>query len=384
MAFFERFLPAAGGGYAARRRCGERAGLVGIGVNVALFAVKLAVGVESGAVSVVADALNNLSDAGTSLAMLFGFRVAGQPADAEHPFGYGRAEYLAGLFVAAVVLLVGFELLQASVGKILAPEAMRVSPAAMLLLALSLLLKLGLGAFYRAAGRRIQSPALAAAALDSFTDCAATLAVLVSLGVYARFGVNIDGAAGLAVSAFILYGGWGALKDAAQPLMGTANDPALAADIRALVLEERGVLGLHDLVLHGYGAGRTFATLHIELPAGMSLRDAHKAADRIERRIRAALQLTVTVHIDPVETDDPEADRLFVLAARLLSSIDERLTLHDFSVSPYRGGRVIRFEVTRPEGFALSDRALRRAFLRSFLAMRPNDRAVLRVDHQFC
>ena len=377
-------LPNEGDGYAARQKCGERAGVIGIGVNLVLFAVKLAVGVACGAVAVVADALNNLSDAGTSLAMIFGFRIAGRPADAEHPFGHGRAEYLAGLFVAAVILLVGVELFRTSIEKIFAPEPLSIDNLGVTLLALSLLLKVGLASMYFKVGKRIQSAALEAAGTDSLTDCIATSGVLVSLGAYALAGINIDGWAGIFVSGFILYSGWEALRAAADPLMGTANDSALAADIRRIVMEEKGVLGVHDLVLHGYGAGRTYATLDIELPAEMPLIDAHNIADRVERRIQGALSISVTVHIDPVATDDPEADRLFVLASRLLTSIDTRLSLHDFHIVPYRDGRKISFEVSCPEDFEMSDRELRRAFLRRFLAKRPRDRAIMHVDHHFC
>lgn len=383
---FDRLLPLPNEGddYAARQKCGERAGAIGIGVNLILFAVKLAVGVACGAVAVVADALNNLSDAGTSLAMIFGFRIAGRPADAEHPFGHGRAEYLAGLFVAAVILLVGVELFRTSIEKIFAPEPLSIDRIGVIFLALSLLLKVGLASMYFKVGKRIQSAALEAAGTDSLTDCIATTGVLVSLGAYALAGINIDGWAGVFVSGFILYSGWQALRAAADPLMGTANDSALASDIRRIVMEERGVLGVHDLVLHGYGAGRTFATLDIELPAEMPLIEAHNIADRVERRIQSALSISVTVHIDPVATDDPEADRLFVLASRLLTSIDTRLSLHDFHIVPYRDGRKISFEVSCPEDFEMSDRELRRAFLRRFLAKRPRDRAIMHVDHHFC
>lgn len=383
---FDRLLPLPNEGddYAARQKCGERAGAIGIGVNLILFAVKLAVGVACGAVAVVADALNNLSDAGTSLAMIFGFRIAGRPADAEHPFGHGRAEYLAGLFVAAVILLVGVELFRTSIEKIFAPEPLSIDRIGVIFLALSLLLKVGLASMYFKVGKRIQSAALEAAGTDSLTDCIATTGVLVSLGAYALAGINIDGWAGVFVSGFILYSGWEALRAAADPLMGTANDSALASDIRRIVMEERGVLGVHDLVLHGYGAGRTFATLDIELPAEMPLIEAHNIADRVERRIQSALSISVTVHIDPVATDDPEADRLFVLASRLLTSIDTRLSLHDFHIVPYRDGRKISFEVSCPEDFEMSDRELRRAFLRRFLAKRPRDRAIMHVDHHFC
>lgn len=377
-------LPNERDGYAARQRCGERMGVIGIGVNLVLFAVKLAVGVAGGAVSVVADALNNLSDAGTSLAMLFGFRIAGRPADAEHPFGHGRAEYLAGLFVAAVILLVGVELLRTSVEKVLQPESLSIDGIGAALLAFSLLLKLVLGWMYHRVGARIQSAALEAAGTDSWTDCLATSGVLLSLGVYSRAGINIDGVAGVFVSGFILYSGWGALRAATDPLMGTANDPALAADVRRIVMEEKGVLSVHDLVLHGYGAGRIFATLDIELPAEMPLMEAHNLADRIERTIWSTLHILVTVHIDPVATGDPEADRLYVLASRLLTSIDTRLAMHDFQIVPYRDGRKISFEVSCPEDFSMSDRELRRAFLRRFLAQSPEDRAVLHVDHHFC
>ena len=383
---FDRLLllPNEGDDYAARQKCGERAGAIGIGVNLILFAVKLAVGVACGAVAVVADALNNLSDAGTSLAMIFGFRIAGRPADAEHPFGHGRAEYLAGPFVAAVILLVGVELFRTSIEKIFAPEPLSIDRIGVLFLALSLLLKVGLASMYFKVGKRIQSAALEAAGTDSLTDCIATTGVLVSLGAYALAGINIDGWAGVFVSGFILYSGWEALRAAADPLMGTANDSALASDIRRIVMEEKGVLGVHDLVLHGYGAGRTFATLDIELPAEMPLIEAHNIADRVERRIQSALSISVTVHIDPVATDDPEADRLFVLASRLLTSIDTRLSLHDFHIVPYRDGRKISFEVSCPEDFEMSDRELRRAFLRRFLAKRPRDRAIMHVDHHFC
>ena len=377
-------LPNEGDGYAARQRCGERAGVIGIGVNLILFAVKLAVGVACGAVAVVADALNNLSDAGTSLAMIFGFRIAGRPADSEHPFGHGRAEYLAGLFVAAVILLVGVELFRTSVEKIFTPEPLSIDQIGITLLALSLLLKVGLAGMYFKVGKRIQSAALEAAGTDSLTDCLATSGVLISLGAYALADINIDGWAGIFVSGFILYSGWEALRAAADPLMGTANDPSLAADVRRIAMEEKGVLGVHDLVLHGYGAGRTFATLDIELPAQMPLIEAHALADRIERKIWGTLQIFVTVHIDPVITNDPEADRLYVHASRLLTSIDTRLSVHDFHVAPYQKGRKIYFEVACPEDFAMSDRELRRAFLRNFLVQSPNDRAVIRIDHHFC
>ncbi len=377
-------IPNEGDGFAARQRCGERMGIVGIGFNLALFVLKLAVGIMSGAVSVIADALNNLSDAGTSLAMLFGFRIAGRPADAEHPFGHGRAEYLAGLFVATVILLVGIELFHTSVEKILSPVALHISGTGVTLLAFSLILKLLLGWMYYHTGTRIQSSALKAASTDSLTDCLATSAVLLSLCVYTQFGINIDGYAGVIVSGFILYSGWEALKSATEPLMGTANDPVLAAEVRRIVMEEKSVLGIHDLVLHGYGVGRTYATLDIEMPAQMPLIEAHALADRIERKIWGTLQVFVTVHIDPVVTDDPEADRLYVLASRLLTSIDTRLSVHDFHVAPYQKGRKIYFEVTCPEDFTMSDRELRRAFLRNFLAQSPNDRAVIRIDHHFC
>ena len=237
---------------------------------------------------------------------------------------------------------------------------------------------------YFKVGKRIQSAALEAAGTDSLTDCLATSGVLISLGAYALADINIDGWAGIFVSGFILYSGWEALRAAADPLMGTANDPSLAADVRRIAMEEKGVLGVHDLVLHGYGAGRTFATLDIELPAQMPLIEAHALADRIERKIWGTLQIFVTVHIDPVITNDPEADRLYVLASRLLTSIDTRLSVHDFHVAPYQKGRKIYFEVACPEDFAMSDRELRRAFLRNFLVQSPNDRAVIRIDHHFC
>ena len=248
-----------------REGYGEFVSFAGIGVNVLLSVVKLIVGLMSGAISVVADAFNNLSDAGTSAVMLAGFRIAAKPADAEHPFGHGRAEYLAGLFVAAAMILVGGNLLYTSAEKILEPETLSVDFVTLIVLTLSVAAKFFLGFFYRRAARKINSAALNASALDSFTDCLATFVVIISVVVWLKFGVNIDGGAGIFVSAFILRGGFVSLKDILNPLLGESPDPELLSGMKKIVTDAPEVLGVHDVIVHSYGERRIFVSMHVSM-----------------------------------------------------------------------------------------------------------------------
>ena len=368
-----------------REQCGTRAGQVGIGVNLLLFAAKLAIGLISGAISIVADALNNLSDAGSSLVMLLGFRIAARPADPEHPFGHGRVEYLTGLFVAVVILFVGFQLLQSSVVKILHPEDLAVDWVTGGVLLLSVFGKLALAHFYQIVGDRIQSAAIRAAAADSRSDCLATAAVLLSLTLYVGTGWNVDGAAGVFVALFILYSGWEAVKSTAQPLMGEAPDPALVSAIKKFVLATPPIIGVHDLIIHDYGPGRVFVSLHAEVPGNMEIMAAHTAIDALEQRLEAHFHVEVTVHMDPVLLDDPETNRLRLLTDNIVQAIEPTLTMHDFRLTTTaEGGRNFIFDVVVPYGVPLSDEEIAHAVGEQLKALNPHYQAVIHFDHQYC
>ena len=259
-----------------REGFGQFVSAVGICVNLLLSCVKLIVGLLSGAISIVADAFNNLSDAGTSAVMLAGFKIAAKPADEEHPFGHGRAEYLAGLFIAAAMILVGANLFYSSVQKIITPENLNVDKITLLVLSLTVAAKFFLGMFYRHSARKINSAAINAAALDSFTDCLATGVVIVSVGVYMNFGINIDGGAGVFISAFILRGGFQSLKEILNPLLGDRPNQDLVDGIKKIVTDAPEVLGVHDLIIHSYGARRIFVSMHVEMPATLKLLEGRR------------------------------------------------------------------------------------------------------------
>lgn len=303
---FERLAQKMAGGAdsaraGSRARCGRLSGAVGVALNLLLSAAKFLAGWLTGSLAMTADALNNLTDAGSSVVTLVGFQVAGHEADREHPFGHGRAEYVSGLIVSLVIMLVGVELAKSSAEKIIAPQAVSFSPAAVAVLAGAILVKLGMWRFNAALGKAIGSPALEAAALDALSDGAATGAVLAGtlLGRFAH--LTLDGWLGLGVALFILWSGFRAVRDTLDPLLGRPASEELAEKITALVLAEPEILGIHELLVHEYGPGHLFATIHAEVNADMSLLDAHAAADRAEQRLLEELGVQAVIHVDPLE-----------------------------------------------------------------------------------
>ncbi len=368
-----------------RERYARLAGFIGIAVNLMLFAAKLTIGMVSGAIAIVADALNNMSDAGTSIVTLWGFRIAARPADDEHPFGHGRAEYLTGLLIAIVIMLVGIELMRNSINKILMPEPMTFSYVTVAVLALSIMAKIFLALFYRSIGRRIDSAAINAASLDSLTDCIATAAVIVSIIVYAATGINIDGHAGVVVSLFILYSGWDAAKSTIQPLLGEAPDPDLVVNIRTMVLDTKPIIGVHDLIVHNYGPGRTFCSFHAELPTDMGLKEAHNIIDDLEHRIEQRFRIEVTAHLDPIDIDDPEINRLRVIVDNILQATHPGLSLHDFHLAPNsENGKDVIFDIIVPQNCKLEDKKIHDIVEHHITQSHPSYRAVIRFDHLYC
>lgn len=367
-----------------RERFGQLVSVTGIVVNILLSGAKFFVGIMSGAISIIADAFNNLSDASTSLVMLMGFRFAAKPADEEHPFGYGRAEYLSGLFIATSMIVVGGELLIESIEKIIYPAEMDAGLFTMFVMCLSVAGKFLLGLFYRYAARKINSEAIGAAALDSFTDCLASSVVILSIVLWIKFDINIDGVAGMVVSAVILRGGLSSLKEILTPIIGGRADPELLDGIKKIVTDAPEVLGVHDVIVHNYGVKKFFVSMHVEMPATLSLLAAHEIIDRLERKLQSTFEISVTLHVDPVVQGDAAFDEHRALAEKILSELGAGLTLHDFRVVPYKSGRKLIFDVAVPENFPLNDRELRREFQRRLIALHADDRAIIRLDHQYC
>ena len=315
---------------AVRARVGKRSGILGILANVLLFAGKLVIGTVSGSVSITADAMNNLSDATSSIVTIVGFRLAERPADENHPYGHARFEYLSGLAVAAMIVVIGFELAKTSFDKILHPEPVVFSGALVAVLLLSIGVKLILAAVNGSLGRTIDSTALLATAADSRNDCIATGAVLLS-AVFAHLtSINVDGYAGLAVALFILYSGANTAKETISPLLGEAAEPELQRTIVSALRSNDKVLGYHDLMVHDYGPGQRFASVHVEMDMREDVLTCHTIIDDIERQVLDSHGIHLVIHYDPVVTNDEELNRMRSSVDKVLKSIDPRISIHDF------------------------------------------------------
>lgn len=317
-----------------RRAWGSLCGFMGIALNLLLFAGKLAAGALSGSIAVTADAFNNLSDAGSSVVTLLGFRLAGKKPDADHPFGHGRMEYVSGLAVAGLILLMGAELAKSSVEKILRPESVSFSWLAAAILLLSIGVKVYMYLYNKSVGKKIRSAAMAATASDSLSDAAATAAVLLAMLVGHWSGVQLDGWTGLLVALFILWSAVQAARDTVSPLLGQSPDPLLVKEIEELVMAHDAVVGVHDLVVHDYGPGRRIISLHAEVPADGQVLALHDVIDNIEAELSRKLHCEAVIHMDPVVVGDPQVDALHEKVAALVRTIDPRITIHDFRIVP--------------------------------------------------
>lgn len=317
-----------------RRAWGSLCGFMGIALNLLLFAGKLAAGALSGSIAVTADAFNNLSDAGSSVVTLLGFRLAGKKPDADHPFGHGRMEYVSGLAVAGLILLMGAELAKSSVEKILRPESVSFSWLAAAILLVSIGVKVYMYLYNKAVGKKIRSAAMSATASDSLSDTAATAAVLLAMLVGHWSGVQLDGWTGLLVALFILWSAVQAARDTVSPLLGQSPDPLLVKEIEELVMAHDAVVGVHDLVVHDYGPGRRIISLHAEVPADGQVLALHDVIDNIEADLSRKLHCEAVIHMDPVVVGDPQVDALHEKVAALVRTIDPRITIHDFRIVP--------------------------------------------------
>ena len=365
-----------------RQNCGTRAGVVGIVLNALLCMGKLAAGLLTGSVAIVADAFNNLSDAASSVITLVGFRLAAQAADEEHPFGHGRMEYLAGLVVSMAILLMGFELGKTSVEKLLHPEELSFSWLAVAILAAAVLVKLWMHRFNRTLGRAISSQAMEATAADSLSDAAATGVVLAATLIGHFFHLQIDGLAGLLVAAFILKTGWEAAKDTLDPLLGRPMDRSLSEDIDKLVVSHPNILGIHDLVYHDYGPGRAMMSFHAEVPADADLLEMHDIIDHIERELKEKHHIETVIHMDPV-VNDQRTTALREQVARLAREIDPVLSIHDLRITAGPRHTNVLFDVMVPYGFSLSDSQVVARLSEGVRGLSSKYFPVIQVDHSY-
>ena len=331
-----------------RTAIGTLSGVTGIVCNVLLFLGKLIAGTLSGSVSTTADAMNNLSDASGSIVTLLGFRVADKPADEKHPYGHARAEYLSGLAVAMLILLIGFELVKSSAEKILHPTAVEFSALAAGVLIASIAVKLWMCLFNRKLGRLIDSTALQATAADSRNDCITTSVVLLASVIEYFLDIRVDGFMGLAVAIFILYSGWNLAKETVSPLLGENADPELRQKIVDYVEQQPKVLGYHALMVHDYGPGQRFASLHVEMDHREDPLECHERIDDMERECLRSHNVHLVIHYDPVVTDDPELTALKERVSDLLRERDHRLSLHDFRMVQGKQHMNLVFDVALP------------------------------------
>ncbi len=316
---------------AGREKYGKFSAVTGLICNVFLFFIKLTAGILSSSVSVVADAVNNLSDSGSCLVTLFGFKLSSKPADKEHPFGHGRIEYMSGFIVAVVIILVGVELLKTSIGRISEPEDIEISALTFAALTVSVLVKLWMAFFNRKVGKIIDSAALKAAAADSLSDVISTGAVIISMIVSLVCGINIDAYTGLVVAGVIIFSGIGVAKDTLDPLLGRPPENGFVNRICDEVLSNDIITGVHDVMVHDYGPGRRYVSLHAEVPSNVNINTVHDVIDNCERSLEEKLGITIAViHMDPIETDNQAVNEMRDKVLSIVKSINDGLSIHDF------------------------------------------------------
>ena len=368
---------------AVRHSYGMLCGVVGILLNILLFSGKFIAGIFSNSIAITADALNNLSDAGSSFITLAGFKLASQKPDPDHPYGHGRMEYLSGLFVSLLILLMAVELLKTSIDKILHPQSTQINPLVIAILAASILVKLYMSYYNQTIGKRIDSTALLATAADSRGDSLSTLLVLASSLISLFTGFQIDGYCGLIVGIFILYSGFNAAKDTINPLLGQAPDKAYVEKIERIVTSHNMILGIHDMMVHDYGPGRVVVSLHAEVPSNGDLLEMHDLIDHIENDLADQCCCEAVIHMDPIAVNDPEVDALKKQLTEIIQSIDDTLKFHDFRIVKGPTHTNLIFDVLVPYNFTLKDNDLIDRIDQKVKECNPSYFIVAKIDHTY-
>ncbi len=367
----------------ARKAYGTLCSIVGIMLNILLFAGKMIAGTLTGSVAITADAFNNLSDAGSSFITLIGFVFAGKKADTDHPFGHGRFEYLSGFFVSLIILMMGFELFKSSVNKIIHPEDINPNTVTIIILIVSVIVKLYMCFYNKKVGKRIESKAMEATATDSLSDAIATTVVLISMIFMNITGINVDGYCGVFVALFILYAGFNAAKDTIDPLLGVAPDKEFVEEIKNLVMEYEKVCGIHDMVVHDYGPGRRMVSLHAEVPGNIDIYELHDTIDNIEEKIRQTLDCEAVIHMDPVDTNNEEVKKMKALVLQGVKNIDEELSIHDFRMVSGPTHTNLIFDVVLPFEVKLTKNQVKEAVIDMVSKLDGNYFAVIKVEQSY-
>lgn len=366
-----------------RAAYGKLSGLVGIFCNVILFGVKFLLGTLTASVAVTADAVNNLSDASSGIISLLGFKMASRPADEEHPYGHARYEYLAGLTVTVMILVIGIELLKSSVLKVLHPEPVEFRVVSVVVLAAAIVVKLWMALFNRNLGKKINSQTLLTTAADSRNDVISTGAVLLAAVLSRISGVELDGYMGILVALFILYSGLGLIRETLDPLLGKAPDAGLVEEIQQKIMTYPGVLGTHDLMIHDYGPGRQFASVHVEVAAEEDVIKSHDVIDNIERDFYKEMNLHLVVHMDPVVTGDAAVGDLRRWLSLEVKKVNPELTIHDLRFVQGTTHSNLIFDCLVPRGIAQSDAEIKRAIAELVKETYPNYYCVITIDHSY-
>lgn len=369
----------------AVRKCyGYLGAFTGIVLNILLFIGKLIAGILSGGISVIADAFNNLSDAGSSIMTFVGFKMAGMPADSEHPYGHGRMEYVSGIIISFIIMMMGFELGKSSVEKIFSPEKSGFSILAVSVLGASLLVKLWMALFNTKLGKKIDSNTMKAAAADSLSDCISTSVVIICMFIQLFSGVELDAYAGIVVALFILYTGFNTFKESLTPLLGTKPKKELVDEIESTVMSYDGIVGVHDLMVHDYGVGRMVISLHAEISSKTDIMLAHELIDLIEDDLREKYRCSVTIHMDPVVVNDNKVEEVKKVVIDTIKDIDSSLTIHDFRITDGVSRINVIFDLVTPFGFRYKDGELS-AMVREQIAEKDGRlNAVITVERSMC
>lgn len=369
-----------------RQAYGMLCGALGIALNIFLFMVKFLAGQVSGSIAITADAFNNLSDAGSSVITLFGFKMAGQKPDSDHPFGHGRIEYISGLLVSIIILIMAFELFKSSVDKILHPQAVEASTLVLVILILSICVKVYMYLYNRSVSRKIDSAAMMATAKDSISDSIATVVVLLTTLLANLTEIQADGWCGLLVAAFVFYAGFSAAKDTISPLLGQPPEPEFVKRIEEIIMEykDQGVIGIHDLVVHNYGPGRVMLSVHVEVPSTGDILVLHDMIDLIEHRLGNELGCSAVIHMDPICLDDEKTNEMKQKVAGIVSGMEGNVSFHDFRIVQGPTHTNLIFDVVVPFDYKMTDSEVMKYLQDKISELDENFFAVIEVDKAYC
>lgn len=369
--------------HAVRNAYGKFTGLFGIVSNAVLFIVKIILGTLTSSISITADAINNLCDAGSSVITMFGFKIAGKPADAKHPYGHARMEYISGLIVSCLITTIGLDLLISSIEKIIFSTETKYSLISIIILVISVFVKLFQGLVYRSAGKAISSTSLIASSTDSINDVISTTVVIIGAIIGLTTEIQLDGILGCAVALFVIYSGIKLIIETSDPLLGAAPDEELINKLSEKILSYDGVIGIHDLVVHNYGFGRCFASVHAEVPASTNVMISHDTIDNIEFDVLETMNIHLVIHLDPVETDNPKINELRAVIEIILKSKDPRITMHDFRVVFGDTHTNLIFDVNLPFDYETNDDFFCSEITKEIRKVDPTYNTVITVDRNY-